>query len=382
MKFLALDSPVLDIVLMKRETLKKLTQDTENKAKILELYDQIYSILEHRGDRPGDKNNLEIAEEIESLNNALHAFQQKLPMDIHLLYLGGSACRKLHHTMASLCDSEGGLIGATKDDAEGDFLRTQLKKSNIELYDNGVSLSTIRKSLIYTLNNETDRVILRFPFKVPSELYGNLEFCREKIEESDVILLETSRIHMFGENVFSKILDIVLELKKSIIFYPPTFAGLLANEQNKNLILKTAWNSTLMTMNAEEGISTFIDHKYRSKVQSLDDKNLQLLLSKIQPNLSSKQLAIVTVGKLGAYGVSKEHIVHVPANKVEKAINTLGAGDSFSGGVAARYFSKFHHKELSILDIKDILTYGVNLASIVIQQPGGLLDPKLVACMR
>ncbi len=382
MKFLALDSPVLDIVLMKREDLKTFIKDANNQAKILDLYDHIYFLLKQRGDRPGDKNNLEISEEIENLNSALHALQQALPIEIPLLYLGGSACRKLHHTMASLCDSEGGLIGATKDDAEGDFLRTQLKKSNIQLYDNGVSLASIRKSLIYTLENETDRVILRFPFKVPSELYSNLAFCREKVEEADAVLLETSRIHMFGENVFNKILDIVLKLKKSIIFYPPTFAGLLADEHNKNLVLKTAWNSTLMTMNAEEGISTFLNHKYRSKVKSLDETDLKKLLTKIQSGLEIKQLAIVTVGKLGAYGITKNHLVHVPANKVDNAINTLGAGDAFSGGVAARYFSKFHDKELSILDIKDILTYGVDLASIVIQQPGGLLDPKLVACMR
>jgi sugar/nucleoside kinase (ribokinase family) len=382
MKFLALDSPVLDIVLMKRGALEVALKDVQGKSTILDLYDNILKILNVRKDRPGDKNNLEITEEIESLNDALHKFQQKLPIDIHLLYLGGSACRKLHHTMASLCDSEGGLIGATKDDAEGDFLRTQLKKSNIELYDNGMHLESIRKSLIYTPEGETDRVILRFPFKVPSQLYGNFDFCREKIEESDAVLLETSRINMFGENTFSKILQIIIELDKKIVFYPPTFAGLLADDTNKKLILKTAQYSSVMTMNAEEGISTFLDHKYRGKVKNLDDVKLQELLNKFQIEVREKQLAIVTVGMLGAFGITKNHVVHVNAKKIDKPINTLGAGDSFSGGVVARYFSKYADKELSNLEIKDILEYGVDLASVVIQQPGGLLDPKLVACMR
>lgn len=382
MKFLALDSPVLDIILMKRKDLVQRLENFTCKEVVLNIYDHISQLLSFRHDRPGDKNNLEITEEIESLNNALHTLQQKLPMDIHLLYLGGSACRKLHHTMASLCDSEGGLIGATKDDAEGDFLRSQLKKSNIELYDNGVHLESIRKSLIYTPEGETDRVILRFPFKVPSHLYSNFDFCREKIEESDVVLLETSRINMFGENTFSKILQIIIELDKKIVFYPPTFAGLLADDANKKLILKTAQYSSVMTMNAEEGISTFIDHKYRGKVKNLDDVKLQELLNKFQIEVREKQLAIVTVGMLGAFGITKNHVVHVNAKKIDKPINTLGAGDAFSGGVVARYFSKYADKELSNLDIKDILEYGVDLASIVIQQPGGLLDPKLVACMR
>ena len=114
----------------------------------------------------------------------------------------------------------------------------------------------------------------------------------------------------------------------------------------------------------------------------MDDDNLQSLLNKFQIEVREKQLAIVTVGMLGAFGITKNHVVHVNAKKIDKPINTLGAGDSFSGGVVARYFSKYADKELSNLDIKDILEYGVDLASVVIQQPGGLLDPKLVACMR
>jgi sugar/nucleoside kinase (ribokinase family) len=54
------------------------------------------------------------------------------------------------------------------------------------------------------------------------------------------------------------------------------------------------------------------------------------------PQLTNKIL-IVTCGKEGSYGYFNNRVCHQPAVKVEKIVNTVGAGDGYSAGFISQY---------------------------------------------
>jgi len=381
MKFLALDSPVLDIILMKRDDLLEGACNESNFDQIVQAYDELMTMLIGRQDRPGDKNDLEVVDEINSLESAIETLRRLLPKHFKLYYIGGSGCRKLHHIFATFCDAHCTLMGAIHQSPEGELLRNKLKESYIDLLDNDVNLPSTRKSLIYTLPNEKDRVVLRFPFQLPKKLYSNRKLLNEKISDSDVMILETSRVDLFGIELFLNILKSAVKFKKHIVFLPPTNRRIYKNPLVQTAVMEVAIHAKLMVMNAEEAINSFLNTKYSDKISGKDDEKLNKAINKIQSSLKDWQFAVVTLGAKGAFGITSKHKVFINAQKTIKPVNTLGAGDALCGGVIAKYFTKYNNKVLTPNDIKEILLYGSQLAALVIQQPGGLIDSKEIACM-
>jgi sugar/nucleoside kinase (ribokinase family) len=375
MNFLALDLPVLDIIIPKDWNHEAWGDELRNK------YQQLFRLLNLRKDSQGVKINLTNTREIKLLKSLYSEIFSVLPNGHDLHHLGGSSVRKLHHIYALSCDAKVTLIGAVSKSKEGMLLREKLKKSGIVLQDFGIAVRNERKALIYTPENGQDRVVLRFPFIIPKLIYGDIEKIKSEIAKNDVVLLEGGRLDIMSNNSVDEILEATKKLKKDIVFFPPTTVGCLARKSARDLMLKCALNSKLMTMNAEEAVHSFVDHKFERRIVSKDDQVLKKAIARIRGILNDKQLVAITMGELGAYGITKDYVVFEKAQKVENIVGTIGAGDAFTGSFIARYYSKHRNKVLKESEISDVLKYGMEVAALVIQQPGSLIDRKVVECM-
>ncbi|XP_055382786.1 ribokinase [Condylostylus longicornis] len=74
---------------------------------------------------------------------------------------------------------------------------------------------------------------------------------------------------------------------------------------------------------------------------------------------------ILTMGKDGAiFSQKNENVYHIPTKKIEKVIDTTGAGDAFIGSLAF-FFSKFNH-----LPITQQIGAACEIASLSVQRTG------------
>ena len=73
---------------------------------------------------------------------------------------------------------------------------------------------------------------------------------------------------------------------------------------------------------------------------------------------------VVTIGSRGAYVVEAGNAVHVPTEKVDKVIDTTGAGDAFCGALAFGIASG--------KTIVDAVTYANKAAGIAVTRLGAI----------
>ena len=85
-----------------------------------------------------------------------------------------------------------------------------------------------------------------------------------------------------------------------------------------------------------------------------------------KPRLSSLNIiAAITKGSSGSVIVSNGSVTEINSQKVDKVIDTTGAGDLFAAGFLHGYVNKF--------SIKESLQKGTEMSSKVIQQIGARL---------
>lgn len=82
------------------------------------------------------------------------------------------------------------------------------------------------------------------------------------------------------------------------------------------------------------------------------------------------KLVLVTLGEKGAIAYTKKSEVFVPAQKVEKVIDTTGAGDSFTG--ATLYQLVENAFDISADSLKKILTYSNKTAGFAVSGAGAI----------
>lgn len=85
-------------------------------------------------------------------------------------------------------------------------------------------------------------------------------------------------------------------------------------------------------------------------------------------------LVCITEGSRGARGITRDHNVFVPAEKVD-VIDTVGAGDTFNAGVLAALdrsdlLTKAQVAALSEAQLIDALTLGVKAAAVTVSRAG------------
>ena len=116
-------------------------------------------------------------------------------------------------------------------------------------------------------------------------------------------------------------------------------------------------------------------------VMKISDEETELLTPFGDPLEAGKyliengvKLAVVTLGAKGALVVSASGYVEVPGFK-STVVDTTGAGDSFWGGLLARFLSE----DVSLDDITtsqmyDIARYGNAVASLCVEKRGGIVS--------
>ena len=116
-------------------------------------------------------------------------------------------------------------------------------------------------------------------------------------------------------------------------------------------------------------------------VMKISDEETALLTPYSDPLEAGKyliengvKLAVVTLGAKGALVVSASGYVEVPGFK-STVVDTTGAGDSFWGGLLARFLSE----DVSLDDITtsqmyDIARYGNAVASLCVEKRGGIVS--------
>ena len=99
------------------------------------------------------------------------------------------------------------------------------------------------------------------------------------------------------------------------------------------------------------------------EIKSLYQKdNLEDCLKIIK---QQNKIFAITLGEKGAIIINKDEEIQIKAQKIEKLVDTTGAGDLFAGG--------FLHGHVNNMSLKDSLEKGTEMSSKVIQQIGARL---------
>jgi sugar/nucleoside kinase (ribokinase family) len=262
---------------------------------------------------------------------------------------GGSAGNTIA-TLAQLGDKVD-FIGVVGDDVTGKKFIDDIEKSGANF--NGKILQNQKTASSFILvTPDAQRTMLTH--------LG----CASKIEESH-----------FDENDFknAKILYIegylwddsrtILALKKSIALA----------KQNQVKIAFSLSDSFCVNRNHQDFLKLIkndVDILFANQVEILellevkdfDQEKIQQFFSKINPNI----IVAITRSEKGCIILKKDEIYKIPAKKIEKIVDTTGAGDNFASG--------FLHYFVLNFDLEKCGEYGNFLAGKIIQKFGARFD--------
>lgn len=233
---------------------------------------------------------------------------------------------------AARLGAETAMLGAVGEDAFGDQLLMNLK-------DNGIAVNNVERvtqssgSAFITLV-EGDNSIIYVPGANGAYSEDMLEQVFEKetvFQQSDLVLVQNETPVKSVEYLIKK----CSELSIPLLLNPAP-----AREIDRGLLEKV----TFLTPNETECDVLFPG----------EDRND--LLAKYPNKL------IITLGSKGAVFHDGEQVRSVPSLKVDKVVDTTGAGDTFNGAFAFAYASG--------LTIKDSIKFGNLAAGMSIQKPG------------
>jgi len=135
------------------------------------------------------------------------------------------------------------------------------------------------------------------------------------------------------------------------------------------------WDSVENAVEMMRLMSTFAD------IMKISDEETSLLTPYNEPLAAGKylvengrKLVVVTLGEKGALAVSKTGYVEVPGFK-SNVVDTTGAGDSFWGGLVARFLNEnVDLDNISTKQMYDIARYGNAVASLCVEKRGGIVS--------
>ena len=261
--------------------------------------------------------------------------------------LGGCAANIA--TALSKLGVESVCVSTVGGDATGDWICEELKKNKV-----GADLISVEKdkksdmSAIIVDAKSADRVI--FTSRTSS---GELKLEAEKTKIADWFFV--SDIHGKWEESLEKIFELAKAENKKVAFNPRE-AGI---QEDAAEIIEAIGLCEVVFVNKDEAIE-IVSHMEKE----IDPKNLndeKFLLEKLF-SLEPKMVAL-TDGLRGAWAYDGKNVLYVPAQKVP-AVDSTGAGDSFSSGFLAAYIKG--------KDMGECLQWGIVLSSSVVQHYGAI----------
>ena len=135
------------------------------------------------------------------------------------------------------------------------------------------------------------------------------------------------------------------------------------------------WENVEKAMEMMRIMSQFAD------IMKISDEETSLLTPYNEPLEAAnylveegRKLVVVTLGERGALAVSKQGDVEVPGFK-SNVVDTTGAGDSFWGGLLARFLiQNVDLDNVSTGQMYDIARFGNAVASICVEKRGGIVS--------
>lgn len=135
------------------------------------------------------------------------------------------------------------------------------------------------------------------------------------------------------------------------------------------------WENVEKAMEMMRIMSQFAD------IMKISDEETSLLTPYNEPLEAAnylveegRKLVVVTLGERGALAVSKQGYVEVPGFK-SNVVDTTGAGDSFWGGLLARFLTQdIDLDNINTGQMYDIARFGNAVASICIERRGGIVS--------
>lgn len=229
-------------------------------------------------------------------------------------------------------------------DSDGEWIIGELTK-------NGVSCAKITQlaqmrtdlSAIIVNKNTGERTIF-----ANRDVGEHLEICKEDLAEYQWLFVGS----LYGDYYsHAKHLKIILEDRDlSFIFNP----GQHNIKENPDIVLSLVAFAKILFVNKDEAIEIVANAKpmYNEEELSHEDNLLDALRE------CGAQIVVLTDGRRGAWAADDTQHYHIDPHDKELALDTTGAGDSFSSGFIAAYLYE--------RSMKECLTWGsINATSVV-----------------
>ena len=236
------------------------------------------------------------------------------------------------------------FIGKVNQDVLGQKFAQGLKKEKVEF--------KITKS---STNKYTARCVILVSKDAERTMNTYLGISQELTEEDiDSSIIENSSI-LYLEGYLWDLDNAKKAIKKSI----------LAAKNSETMVSLSISDAFCVDRFREEFIdlinnSADLIFANESEIKSLyETSELDIAIKKCQ---ETNKIFAVTLGDKGAKIIYKDVIVNIKAEKIDKLVDTTGAGDLFAAGFLAEY--------IKTQDLESSGKQGVKMASIIIQQFG------------
>ena len=236
------------------------------------------------------------------------------------------------------------FIGKVNQDELGEKFSQGLKKEKVEF--------KITKS---STNKYTARCIILVSTDAERTMNTYLGISQELTEEDiDSSIIDNSSI-LYLEGYLWDLDNAKKAIKKSI----------LAAKNSETMVSLSISDAFCVDRFREEFIdlinnSADLIFANESEIKSLyETSELDIAIKKCQ---ETNKIFAVTLGDKGAKIIYKDVIVNIKAEKIDKLVDTTGAGDLFAAGFLAEY--------IKTQDLESSGKQGVKMASIIIQQFG------------
>ena len=273
---------------------------------------------------------------------------------------GGAPANML--TAVSRVGLKTAFIGKIGADMHGDFLRSVLDSVPIDT-SGLITDPSVFTTLAFVSLSITGERAFSFARKPGADTRLSIDEINKDIL-SDTKVFHVGSLSLTDEPSRSATFEAVKLAKEAgaIISYDPNYREPL-------------WDSVDKAMEMMRLMSEFAD------IMKISDEETSLLTPYKEPLEAGKylvergrKLVVVTLGEKGALVVSKAGYVEVPGFK-SNVVDTTGAGDSFWGGLLARFLSEnMDLDNITSKQMYDIARFGNAVASLCVEKRGGIVS--------
>ncbi len=264
-----------------------------------------------------------------------------------------------------------GVVGHTKDDK---IIRKSLSDAGVHLEEAKAASGDESKSAtsyVIVFPNRK-RSIVTYPGNA-KEILDKSIIAKELVAKHDALLVQGGLWEKFNWDFADELLKQRWQQNKELYLCLPTKAkfGELQHEHFERLIpsanvvlsnddelaityhTMTADEKKIWTKQEEKGAtekireeaSIKLEHARREARHKLQDTFANHSALNENPNIDQRQIAYVTRGGRGISIITKDSIQDVPASKIDKMVNNLGAGDTCFAGILAGHIQGLHKRQ-------------------------------------